>query len=209
MVAQAVEQAQGAGRIRAVEANSAAFGNSGLFGRVSPAARDLHITSRRYFLTVVPSGRYYSERMMKLSRASLYALHGMAYLAGHASRNYVSLATIRKELGLPEKHLAKIFQSLARSGLLNSLRGVNGGFALARPAAEITLLEIIKTIDGLPRGDCPVHPDAREPNRCCAVNRLVFDYRERIFDQLRRTSLADVVRRARGDPRQSGSLPPA
>ena len=130
---------------------------------------------------------------MRLSRASLYALHGMAYLAGQASRNYISLATIRKALGLPEKHLAKIFQTLARSGLLNSLRGVKGGFALARPAGRIRLLEIIQTIDGLPRANCPVHQNAPAPHRCCPVNRVVVDSRQRFFDPLRGTSLADLI----------------
>ncbi len=139
---------------------------------------------------------------MKLSRASLYALHGMAFLAGQKASTYVSLSTIRKNLGLPEKHLAKIFQSLVRSGQLNSLRGVNGGFSLARPAESITLLEIIRAIDGVPRRDCPVHPAARNPNRCCAVSRLLADCRQRVFEELGQASLAEVLRRSRGDSPQ-------
>ncbi|HVR85166.1 MAG TPA: Rrf2 family transcriptional regulator [Planctomycetota bacterium] len=138
---------------------------------------------------------------MRLSRASVYAVHGMTYLAGQPAQTFVPLSRIRADVGLPEKHLAKIFQSLVRSGLLKSLRGVNGGFALARPADTITALEIIRYIDGhLPRGDCPVHPNSRDAGHCCSVSRLVVESRQRMADLLGQTSLAELTRRARGDP---------
>lgn len=133
---------------------------------------------------------------MRLSRASIYAVHGLTFLAGQPVRVFVPLSRIRDQVGLPEKHLAKIFQTLVRSGLLKSLRGVNGGFSLARPADTITALEIIRTIDGhLPRGDCPVHPDFRETGHCCPINRLVFEGRQRMADVLGQATLADLTRR--------------
>jgi Rrf2 family protein len=135
---------------------------------------------------------------MRLSRASIYAVHGLTFLAGQPVRVFVPLSKIRDQVGLPEKHLAKIFQTLVRSGLLKSLRGVNGGFSLARPAESITALEIIRTIDGhLPRGDCPVHPEAREGGHCCPINRLVFEGRQRMADVLGQATLADLTRRHR------------
>lgn len=138
---------------------------------------------------------------MRLSRASIYAVHGLTFLAGQPSQAFVPLSKIRDQVGLPEKHLAKIFQALVRTGLLRSLRGVNGGFALARPADTITALEIIRTIDGhMPRSDCPVHPEAREGGRCCTVNRLVFEGRQRMADVLGQATLAELTRRTRGDP---------
>lgn len=138
---------------------------------------------------------------MRLSRACLYAVHGLSYLAGQPSRTFVPLSEIQKRVGLPEKHLAKIFQSLVRSGILDSLRGVKGGFSLARPADSITVLEIVRTIDGhFPRGDCPVHPESRGNGRCCSVSRLVFEGGTRMADVLGETSLAELTRRSRGDP---------
>lgn len=140
---------------------------------------------------------------MRLSRASIYAVHGLTFLAGQPSQSFVPLSKIREQVGLPEKHLAKIFQALVRSGLLRSLRGVNGGFSLTRPADTITALEIIRTIDGhMPRSDCPVHPEAREGGRCCSVSRLVFEGRQRMADVLSQTTLAELTRRTRGDPPQ-------
>jgi len=138
---------------------------------------------------------------MKLSRASVYAVHGMTFLAGQPSHEFTPLSKIRRQVGLPEKHLAKIFQSLVRAGLLKSVRGVNGGFSLARPADTITALEVIRNIDGpLPRGDCPVHPDPRDPGRCCSVSRLVCDGRQRMAEVLGQATLAELTRQSRGDP---------
>ncbi|MBV8881420.1 MAG: Rrf2 family transcriptional regulator [Planctomycetaceae bacterium] len=138
---------------------------------------------------------------MKLSRASIYAVHGLTFLAGQPARSYVPLSKIRDEVGLPEKHLAKIFQALVRMGLLKSLRGVNGGFSLARPADTITALEIIRSIDGhFARSDCPVHPETRDPGRCCSVSRLVFEGRQRMADVLGKATLAELTLRTRGDP---------
>lgn len=140
---------------------------------------------------------------MRLSRASIYAVHGLTFLAGQPSQTFIPLSKIREQVGLPEKHLAKIFQALVRTGLLRSLRGVNGGFSLARPADSITALEIIRTIDGhMPRGDCPVHPEARDGGRCGSVSRLVFEGRQRMADVLSQTTLAELTRRTRGDPPQ-------
>jgi Rrf2 family protein len=138
---------------------------------------------------------------MRLSRASIYAVHGLTFLAGQTAQKFIPLSRIRDQVGLPEKHLAKIFQTLVRSGLLRSLRGVNGGFSLARPAETITALEIIRTIDGhLPRGDCPLHPEIRDGAPCCSVSRLVFESRRRMADVLAQATLADLTRNSKGDP---------
>jgi len=138
---------------------------------------------------------------MRLSRASIYAVHGLTFLAGQTAQKFVPLSRIRDQVGLPEKHLAKIFQTLVRSGLLKSLRGVNGGFTLARPAETITALEIIRIIDGhLPRSDCPVHPSTQDGGTCCSVSRLMFESRRRMAEVLSAATLADLIRNSRGDP---------
>jgi Rrf2 family protein len=138
---------------------------------------------------------------MRLSRASIYAVHGLTFLAGQTAQKFVPLSKIRDQVGLPEKHLAKIFQMLVRSGLLKSLRGVNGGFTLARPAESITALEIIRTIDGhLPRGDCPLHHEPRDGGCCCSVNRVVLEGRQRMADVLAAATLAELTKSARTDP---------
>ncbi|MEA3297621.1 MAG: Rrf2 family transcriptional regulator, partial [candidate division Zixibacteria bacterium] len=60
---------------------------------------------------------------------------------------------------IPEKFLAKIFQSLSRSGIVRSHRGVNGGFTLSRDPHEITVREVLESIQG------PYHLTRCIPNR--------------------------------------------
>lgn len=111
---------------------------------------------------------------MRLSRASTYALYGVCYLASQSPDRLVPLSEIRKHRNLPEKHLAKIFHQLVRSGHLRSVRGVKGGFMLARPAATISALDIIQIIDGVQRhGECPIHPKAPVDSDCCPIQQLV------------------------------------
>ena len=86
--------------------------------------------------------------MIQLTRASEYALRGIQFLAGREPGQVCMVSEISAAQGVPESVLAKIFQSLARAGIVTSHRGAGGGFSLARPAAEITLLEIIEATEG-------------------------------------------------------------
>lgn len=73
----------------------------------------------------------------------------MSYIAQQPQGRHTLTKEIALALQIPTHFLAKIMQSLTRAGLLKSYRGPNGGFELARPAAEITPLEVIDALDGL------------------------------------------------------------
>ena len=88
---------------------------------------------------------------MELTKAGDYGIFGVIYLAKQPKGKIISLAEVAKEEKLPEKFLAKIFQNLARSGLVTSHRGARGGFSLARPADQITVKELMESIQG------PIH----------------------------------------------------
>ena len=82
------------------------------------------------------------------SRQCEYALRAVLYLALQPAGELVSIREMVKRLGLPYHFLAKILQGLSRRGMLVSSKGPRGGFALALPAREITLLQIVEAIDG-------------------------------------------------------------
>ena len=92
--------------------------------------------------------------VLNISEAASLALHSMALLASRGSEPH-PVRELAETIGASEHHLAKVLQRLARSGLVKARRGPGGGFELARPAGDITLLEVLETIDGpLRPSDC-------------------------------------------------------
>lgn len=85
---------------------------------------------------------------MKLTRGSDYGLLGMLYLASQPREKVVLISEVAEAQGVPESYLAKIFQDLAKAGLVRSHRGARGGFTLARAPQQITLRQIIEAIEG-------------------------------------------------------------
>lgn len=83
-----------------------------------------------------------------LSNTSKYAIRATIYLAAHVKDNEkIGIRKISEELDIPTPFLGKILQTLARNKILSSTKGPNGGFGMSKRPAEITLLEIIETID--------------------------------------------------------------
>lgn len=85
---------------------------------------------------------------MKLSRTVAYALKAMAALASQAQESPVCCKQLAEGGDMPERFLLQILRTLVTHGLLTSVRGVYGGYCLARDPADITLLEIVEAIDG-------------------------------------------------------------
>lgn len=72
----------------------------------------------------------------------------MLYLAEHSGRRPVFLREISGSLNLPHHFLGKILQTLTREGIVVSRRGKSGGYALGRDPEEISVIEIIRAVDG-------------------------------------------------------------
>lgn len=86
---------------------------------------------------------------MKLTRTSGYAVHAMVHIAQRDGSGSPAIGhTVAKELAIPEGFLLRILVALSRAGLLRSIKGPNGGYNLARPAKNITLLDIIEAAEG-------------------------------------------------------------
>ena len=102
--------------------------------------------------------------MLRLTKKADYGLMALKYLAEHTAEQALvpanmagagsktvyaqSAKDIADAYHIPPQLLAKILQTLARAGLLVSHAGTNGGYALAKPAAEISAFEVIRAIDG-------------------------------------------------------------
>jgi Rrf2 family cysteine metabolism transcriptional repressor len=86
--------------------------------------------------------------MISVTSKSRYAVVAMAELARSGDGNPVPIAQIAERREMPVQFLEQLFSTLRRGGLLNSQRGVKGGYTLARPPEDITVLEVVQALDG-------------------------------------------------------------
>lgn len=85
---------------------------------------------------------------MQFTKAEEYGMLGVLYLAEKTPGAITPLSEISEAQEIPEKFLAKIFQSLSRSGIVRSHRGVRGGFTLGKDPKEITIKHVLESIHG-------------------------------------------------------------
>src|SRR4051812_9652202 len=85
---------------------------------------------------------------MKLSRTVSYAVRATLQLAQLSAQGPVPCSKLAAEGKMPERFLLQILRNLVTHGILRSTRGVDGGYALVKPANEISLLEVIEAIEG-------------------------------------------------------------
>lgn len=145
---------------------------------------------------------------MRLSKRGEYGLRAMIDLAEHLNSDsddgrdgdVVQIREIAERQHIPAKFLEQILLTLKNAGLLNSRMGIGGGYYLARPAAEITLGQVVRVLDGpLAPIRCVSHM-AYEPCGCpdeetCGLRLVMLDVRNAIASILDGTTLDDVVRR--------------
>ena len=85
---------------------------------------------------------------MLYSRPCEYALRALTYITINIDMELIRAQEIAEAECLPAPFLAKLLQQLARSGVLVSVKGPKGGFGLARPPKEISLMEVVFAVDG-------------------------------------------------------------
>ncbi len=86
--------------------------------------------------------------MLRLTKKSDYGLIALKHLAELPSGQAQSAKEIAEAYHIPTPLLAKVLQTLARSGLVASHAGIHGGYSLARPASQISAFEVIRSIEG-------------------------------------------------------------
>ena len=132
---------------------------------------------------------------MQFTKAEEYGLLGILYLADKEQNIITPLSEISQAQEIPEKFLAKIFQSLSRSGLVRSHRGVRGGFTLGRKPEEITIKEVLESIQGpYHLLKCIPEPDLCNKSEMCALRELLVIAETKLISVFEQHTLADLAR---------------
>jgi Rrf2 family protein len=129
--------------------------------------------------------------VLKVSEAASLALHTMVALAMNPDR-LLTTAEIAANLKASEAHLSKVMQRLVKAGLVRSVRGPHGGFALNTRPEEVTLLDIYELMDG------PFVPSAclfSKPvcDGHCILGGLLKDVDEQVRQHFARSTLAEFM----------------
>src|SRR5262249_34564543 len=130
---------------------------------------------------------------MKLTRASCYALHAVVFMAAQKQNTPMASHLVAKAQGIPERFLLKVLKPLVSAGVLHSIKGPNGGYRLARPASEVTLLDIVEAVDGPVRGQAPV-TDAHSAALDKRLDAICNEAADATRRQLQRVKISELAK---------------
>jgi Rrf2 family protein len=148
-----------------------------------------------------------------LTKKSKYGLKAMLYLAGQVDRGPISVTEVAERERIPRKFLEAILLDLKRHGLLHSRKGKGGGYSLMKTPGEITLGQIIRTLDGpLALIPCVSQTAYARCEECvdeetCGVRKAMKDVRDATAQILDHTTLSALNDRCRSTRPRRRRLP--
>lgn len=118
----------------------------------------------------------------------------MRHLAANADRGAVSARELAENYNIPAELLAKVLQRLVRARLLESHQGIRGGYALARPAANMSVADVIQAVDGpLAVTACSETDHSCDQYAKCNIRDPLWRIKDRIVATLAATSVAELA----------------
>jgi Rrf2 family protein len=134
---------------------------------------------------------------MKLSTRSRYGVRLMLELALHFEKGPLQLNIISESMEISEKYLGQIVIQLKNTGLINSVRGSQGGYLLARAPEKINLKEIVESLEGtICLVDCVEDKSACQRTNYCATMEVWEEITNKIKEILQNITLSDLALRA-------------
>ncbi len=135
---------------------------------------------------------------MRFSTRAEYGIRFMVRLGRHHGNGPVSLSDLAERERLPLSYLEQIAGQLRRSGLIVSRMGVHGGYMLGRPPTEITMADIVLSLEGsLAPVSClaeGANSECQEEAEACSAHPLWERLQDNITATLRATTVADLMR---------------
>ncbi|NLU49014.1 MAG: Rrf2 family transcriptional regulator [Syntrophomonadaceae bacterium] len=134
---------------------------------------------------------------MQITRQTEYAIRTLLELAKMPFGQLLSARTISEKQDIPEVFLKKTIQILARANLVFTQRGTQGGVRLAKPADQITLMEVLTAVEGpLAINVCLAsgYPCPNKPH--CGVRRILERAQAALAAELGKETLADILAEA-------------
>ena len=129
-----------------------------------------------------------------LTQTADYALRALIHLAHAQEDGYHQTRDLAKALNVPANYLGKILQLLGHKQIVESQRGMNGGFRLARLPEQVRLYDVLEAIDAIPADPaCPLLTGARQIE-LCHLHRRFASMTAKYIEFLKGTTLDDVLK---------------
>ncbi len=131
---------------------------------------------------------------MQLSTKSRYAARALVELALKYGQEPVKLKDVAARQEISLKYLEQVMFPLRISGYVKTHKGSQGGYVLAKPPQEITMYDIVKTVEGsLSPVDCVDDPDTCHRIDYCVTRKVWVDLKEAIYNELSKISLIELA----------------
>jgi Rrf2 family protein len=149
------------------------------------------------------------ETALIITRATEYAIRAILYMSRQPADEIIYKKDICKAQEITPAFLTKILQPLIKDGIVGSQRGVGGGFYLAKPPAEITLLDIIKSQEGpVYLNQCLIEKGSCEREFFCPVHGAWAQIRKEFMATLSRYDFASLANQQNDQLPVSSETPP-
>ncbi|HNZ01914.1 MAG TPA: Rrf2 family transcriptional regulator [Anaerolineaceae bacterium] len=131
---------------------------------------------------------------MQITRQADYALRAMLFLARMDPTKRAATSQIAEMQHIPPSFLAKIISQLSIAGLIHTSRGARGGVLLARPAEQISVLEVVEAIDGpMELNECTSGAGGCPFGENCPLRPIWCDTQRELIEKLRNTNFAQLA----------------
>ena len=136
---------------------------------------------------------------MEFTSKSEHAIHGIYYLSNQPENSVTYVSEIAREQNISESYLAKIFQSLAKAGIVSSYRGSKGGYVLSRLPEKINLKEIVEATEGLnPIFNCNGVKNNCSINIHCMIQETFQEAENKMFEVLENVTMQGISEQLNG-----------
>ncbi|NLI66756.1 MAG: Rrf2 family transcriptional regulator [Tissierellia bacterium] len=146
---------------------------------------------------------------MRLSTRGRYGLMAMFQLALEYGKGPIPLKNVANEQGLSESYLEQLFSTLRKDGLINSVRGAQGGYMLALEPSEITVGQVLRSLEGdLSPADCVGNDSASDCSKeyGCATKLVLMEIKNSIDQVIDSISLKNMVDEVEKQDKRLGGL---
>jgi len=131
---------------------------------------------------------------MQITNQADYALRSMLYIAQYAESQLIPSNKIAEEMQISRIFLSRINSQLVNAGLIRTRRGARGGVMLAKPAADISVYDVVTTIDGpITLIDCIADPESCPLSPDCPYRTFWEETQNALIARMKAVSLQDML----------------